>query len=160
MHLEADLVGELQSVIQGSETFNNRFNNWIRDLDVPYYTKISLVKSGGNVSCYPCDQKCKVNPRHLITKVMSCRKGNYLLESSDGKEDERCFSSCELFPIDIKYLNVKQIETYLEKRFEAFARKDIESHKENEPLYRVLTPELFVKTEKTKETTEFPEISA
>ena len=101
-----------------------------------------------------------VNPRRLILKNTVCRKGNYLLEASDGKEDERCFSCDDMFPIDIKYLNVKQIETYLENRFETLVRKDFESHSENEPLYRVLTPEFFVEAEKPKENVEAIEIPA
>ena len=146
MPLETGLAEKLQIIIQGSETFNNPFNNWIRDLNVPYYSKISLVKSGGNVSRYPCDESCKVMPRRFIQKTKTTEKGSYSVEASDGKEDERCFS-CIIFPIDIKYLNFEQMETYLENRSETAVGRDLKSHKENEPLYRILTPELFLKKE-------------
>ena len=132
MPFEDSVKEKIKLVLQKSSTFNNTFNNRVRQLPVSYCDKISFVLSGGASYRYPCDESCTIFPRKLITKF----KGGVFLEGPDGKEDERC-CSCDK-PLDIKYMNLDQLWTYQGKRPEELKIIDFEKHPENGPLYAIL----------------------
>lgn len=147
MPLES-VIEKLENVIQSSSTFNNPFNNWIRSLDTPYYVKISLVNSGGNSSRYPCDDRCTILPLRIISKPVTRGGKTIYIEASDGKEDERC-TLCEVCPLDIKYMDFKMLKEYMKNRLPHRIDTDLQTHKENEPLYREMYPNLFPPQQET-----------
>ena len=136
----------IEKIISSDPVFNNSFNNYVRRLKIPYYEKISLVKSGGHFFPYPCDSRCPYpnGPRIEIQKRMVDDDiSSPLIRASDNREDERCFEKCFL-PIDVKYLEKgKIVNEYKEVRNSNLKIIDVKEHPENILAYAVISKDLL-----------------
>lgn len=126
---------KLEKILQGGETFNNPFNNQIRDLDLAYCNKINLVRNG---TLTPLCDGCTPPP---VSGYPQDRDHKPTMESVADSRNKSSFPSC--CNVDIKYLKVREMDTYADERNIEGMIRDLNTHPENEKLYKVIEPALF-----------------
>jgi len=130
MKFDDAIKEKIESVLQTTPPFNHPFVKEIRDLETFYGFKINYVLR--DFWAYPYSG-CPLPPRKLVPKENG-------LQSFEKTADEHCCSCPEL--MDIKYMRIPQLETYVNCRSTEFKKKDLMKHQENLPLYEILNPEL------------------